>query len=232
MHISGGVISGVAKATSPIREGDSSRPWRDLVKFEKGDAGVLRASDGFLAVQATVPLGSQAEGFLRRRDAMRVDGEDTIEFDAERGDGDELFHVLRVHDSELKMELEESIADGSAFPPEIIGLFADFPGGRPALRFDPRSMRRAMYALILAGVESCEMYLSPKIGNGRIYIRGTNDDDVVLMLVMGYPRTASRKRDGSDTVVEVLEPTPLFPGAEPPAAPAADPGEVEPPPTE
>ncbi len=230
MQVNGGVIQGVAKATAPIRDGDKGRPWRDVIAFVPGEGGVLMASDGFLAVRATVPEESSAKGFLRRRDALRVTPEDAVNLDTTKGDGDELFHEISVVDSELKMDLERAFGEGAPYPPEIAEVFSLFPAGKPALRFDPKSMRRAMYAAILAGLENVELFLSPKVGNGLIFIRGTNEDGVQVMLAMGYPKTAERKRDGSDTVVQVLEPTPLFKGAEAPAAPTADPGEPEPPP--
>lgn len=215
MHTDGGVIAGVAKATSPVRENDASRPWRELLLLVPGEPGRIVASDGYVVTEATVPGESRAAGLLRRRDAERFDKEDAISFSEVPGASDDAT-MLAVDGSSVEIVLDTTIADDKPYPEGPSKVLRLFPSGRPTFRVDPRTLRRALQGMILAGVESIEVYAQPKIGDGLLFLRGTNDADVVMLTVLGFPKTGERKASGGE-IVEVQVASPLFPGAEEPA---------------
>ena len=223
MRISGGTVAGVARATSPIRENDSSRPWREVLHFiPSEDKAQIIASDGFVVVRATVPQPAEATGYLRRRDAERFSKEDSLDVET-AGDEDR----ISVENSGVDIRLEQAFSDKDeeAYPDGPAKALAANPRGRPAFRCDPRILRRVMYAFIEAGVEHVEVFVAPKIGDGMIFFSGLDEGDVLVEAVLGFPKNSERKSKTGE-IVETMEPTPLFPGAEAPA----EPDTAEPPP--
>lgn len=212
MEIHGGTIAGVARATSPVRETDKSRPWREAILIEPGlNAGQstrIIASDGRMVASAITDQNSDGSGgMLRRRDAERFDKEDALTV----CDGE-----IAVRDSELTMRLEEKLEDGNDYPEGPAEVLKLHPQGRPAFRCDPKFLRRALQGLILAGVEQCEVYVAPRAGSdGMLFLQGKNDAEDSFVFALGMPRSAERKSQTGE-IVEHLEHGPLFAGAEEP----------------
>lgn len=225
MHLHGGTIAGVAKATAALKDDDRSRPWREFVNVWNDTEGThFIGSDGLIVARVSISQDSAVKGCLRRVDALRFTKKDAVHID-EVGGGTKRRHVISVDGSDVTCDLQPNDGKGDAlrqsYEEKVDLVFDNHPEGRPAIRCDAKMLRRALGCYIAAGGESVEVFVAPSAGqNGMIFLSGQDDGGAAIDVALGIPTTAERKSKTGE-VVEFLEPSPLFAGAE--APPKADP---------